>query len=81
LAAAQQASLIRLRGVIIKSMGNAWSMSALQRITDSSQTSRQVRKVPIGDIPLLAYKEEARQLRAYLLSSFAMTASKDWSTN
>jgi hypothetical protein len=31
-AASSTASLIRLRGVIIKSMGNAWSMSALQRI-------------------------------------------------
>jgi hypothetical protein len=29
-AASSTASLIRLRGVIIKSMGNAWSMSALQ---------------------------------------------------
>jgi hypothetical protein len=45
-AASSTASLIHLRGVIIKSLGDAWSMSALQRITDSSQTSRQVRKVP-----------------------------------
>jgi hypothetical protein len=30
-----------------KSMSNAWSMTALPRITDSSRTSRHVRKVPI----------------------------------
>ena len=33
-----------------KSMSNAWSMTALARITDSTRTSRHVRKVPIGDI-------------------------------
>jgi hypothetical protein len=55
--------------------------SALAPTTDIAQQGRHVCSVPIGDIPLLAYKEEARQLRAYLLSSFAMTASKDWSTN
>jgi hypothetical protein len=39
-------------------------------------------KPPIGDILLLAYKDEAANCGgAYLLSWFAMTGSKDWSTN
>src|SRR5450759_1038232 len=33
-----------------KSMSNAWSMTALARITDSSRTSRHVRNVPEADI-------------------------------
>jgi hypothetical protein len=38
-----------LERVPINSMSNAWPASALERITDSSQTSRQVRKVPQPD--------------------------------
>src|SRR3979411_911380 len=39
-----QIKTVFLGRVPINSMSNAWPVSALERITDSSQTSRQVRK-------------------------------------
>jgi hypothetical protein len=38
-------------------------LSALERITDSSQTSRHVRKVPTGDIGRMPCNARGRQLR------------------
>jgi hypothetical protein len=51
-------------------------MSALMSITDSSRTSRQVRKVPTGDIEMKEVAIECANYVFFLPPTLAMVASR-----
>jgi hypothetical protein len=64
-----QAALRRLPAFVKSATGDAWSMSACERITDSSRTSRHVRFVPRTDMPLFDNLVGTGQQRSWNLDA------------